>query len=510
MAISKDLIAEIIRLHHAEKWLVGTIARQLGVHPSVVRRVLAQETLVFARAPRGRKIDPYIDFISETLRQFPTLTASRLFQMVEQRGFTGKISQFRAVVAEMRPKRREAFLRLVRQPGEEAQVDWAHFGKLVCDGYERPLVAFVMTLAYSRAIYVRFFLSQGMSSFLTGHEGAFAWFGGIPRACLYDNLKSVVLERIGNAIKRNPQFVAYAQHCRFETRVAAPARGNEKGRTERAIRYLRENFFAGREYRDLDDLNKQALEWCETRALERPWQDDATKKVRDALREERTLLLPLRDIPYPCEERREVRVGKTPYIRFDLNDYSIPHQYTQSVVTVIASEITVRVVVGTQEVAKHTRRYGRGTTTHALEHLEALREWKHQARDELHGNHYIIQHLPSAQALLQRLTQREYSLQRAQGDLKRLLPLYGAQELEQVIQETLRSEAPSMQMVTQLLEARRQDAGGKPALPLVLPDHVAQHDTTPVIQHSLQHYDTVGTHSTEETKEKNRDTAKQQ
>lgn len=507
MAISKDLVAEIIRLHHAEKWLVGTIARQLAIHPSVVRRVLAQETLVCAHTPRGRMIDPYLDFISETLQQFPTLTASRLFQMVQQRGYPGKLSQFRAVVAEMRPKRKEAFLRLVRQAGEEAQVDWAHFGTLVCEGYERPLVAFVMTLSYSRAIYVRFFLSQMMSSFLTGHEEAFAWFGGIPRACLYDNLKSVVLERIGNAIKRNPQFVEYAQHCRFQIRVAAPARGNEKGRTERAIRYLRENFFAGREYRNLEDLNKQVLEWCETRALERSWRDDTTKKVRDALGEERTLLLPLRDTPYPCEQRREVRVGKTPYIRFDLNDYSIPHQYTQSVVTVMASETAVRVVVGTQEIARHTRHYGRGATMHVIEHLEALREWKHKARENTHGNHYVLQHLPSAQTLLQRLTQREYSLYRAREDLQRLLSLYGAQELEQVIQETLRSEAPSIQMVIQLLEERRRDTGCRPALPMALPEHAAQHDTTPVMQHSLKHYDTVGTNSNEETKESNDDTA---
>jgi transposase len=509
VAISKDQTAEIIRLYYAEKWLVGTIAVQLGIHSSVVRRVLAQETLVSARTPRGRKIDPYLDFIAETLQQFPTLTASRLFQMVGQRGFTGKISQFRAVVAEMRPKRKEAFLRLVRQAGQEAQVDWAHFGKLKFDGYERPLVAFVMTLSYSRAIFVRFFLSQGMSSFLTGHEEAFAWFGGIPRACLFDNLKSVVLERIGNAIKRNPQFVEYARHCRFEIRVAAPARGNEKGRTERAIRYLRDNFFAGREFRDLDDLNRQALEWCETISLERPWQDNTTKKVRDALAHERTLLLQLRDTKYPCEERYEVRVGKTPYIRFDLNNYSLPHQYTQSVVTIIASEKTVRIVVSTEEIARHDRCYSRGVTISATEHLEALRNFKHKARESVYGNHYITQYVPSAQALLLRLTQREYSLQRAHKDLLKLLSLYGAQALEEVIQETLNSETPSIRMITQILEGRRKEEGLAPVIPIALPPHAAQHDTTPVIQHSLKHYDTVGTQANQKTREENNDKPEQ-
>lgn len=198
--------------------------------------------------------------------------------------------------------------------------------------------------------------------------------------------------------------------------------------------------------------------------------------------------------------------GKTPYIRFDLNDYSIPHQYTQSVVTVVASETVVRVVVGTQEIARHTRLYGRRGTAHAPEHLEALRTWKHHAGEGVYGNHYITQYLRSAQTLPQRLVERKYSLQRAREDLKRLLTLYGAEELEQVIQETLRSEAPSILMVTQLLEARRAHAGRQPALPLELPEHAAQHDTTPIKQHLLTQYDTLGTESLQPKKE-NYDTA---
>ncbi len=130
--------------------------------------------------------DPFIPLITETLEKHPSLTASRLYEMARQRGYSGKISQFRAVVAELRkPKAREAFFRLRTLPGEQAQVDWGHFGYLECGKARRPLMAFVIVLSYSRAIYLRFFLSQKQSNFLYGHQLAFEWFGGVkPRLSL--------------------------------------------------------------------------------------------------------------------------------------------------------------------------------------------------------------------------------------------------------------------------------------------------------------------------------------
>ena len=145
-------------------------------------------------------------------------------------------------------------------PGEQAQVDWAHFGKLQVGRAVRPLWAFVMVLSYSRRPFVRFFPGASMPFFLRGHAEAFAEFGGVPRVLLYDNLKSAVLERHGDAIRFNPTLLELAAHYRFEPRPVAIARGNEKGRVERAIRYVREAFFEARTYADLADLNRQAAE----------------------------------------------------------------------------------------------------------------------------------------------------------------------------------------------------------------------------------------------------------
>ncbi len=244
MAISPELEAQILRYFHVEKWLPGTIARQLGVHHSTVDRVLCQAGLPKASRPhRPSLIDPYLPFVLETLEQFPTLTASRLYAMVCERGYTGGPDHFRHLVALHRPPSpAEAYLRLRTLPGEQGQVDWAHFGTITIGKAVRALMAFVILLSFSRWIFLRFFLDARMSNFLRGHEAAFRAWGGLPRVLLYDNLKSAVLERRGEAIRFHPTLLDFSAHYRFEPRPVAVARGNEKGRVERAIRYVRVPF----------------------------------------------------------------------------------------------------------------------------------------------------------------------------------------------------------------------------------------------------------------------------
>jgi len=130
--IEPKLRAEILRLYHAERWPVGTIASQLGVHHTTVQRALVEDGVTDARrGKRPRVVDPYLPFILQTLERYPRLHASRLFEMVRQRGYTGRGDHFRHVVALYRPRRTaEAYLRLKTLPGEQAQVDWGHFGKL--------------------------------------------------------------------------------------------------------------------------------------------------------------------------------------------------------------------------------------------------------------------------------------------------------------------------------------------------------------------------------------------
>ncbi len=237
--ISAEKRSEILRLFHAERWRVGTIASQLGVHHSTVRRVLTQEGVPLPRvSPRPCLADAYVAFIVETLGKYPTLRASRLWEMVRQRGYTGGPDHFRAVVARLRPRpAAEAYLRLRSLPGEQAQVDWAHFGTLPIGRAVRPLMGFVMVLSWSRMIFLRFSLGASMPLFLRGHVEAFAFFQGVARILLYDNLRSAVLEREGSAVRFHPTLLQLAAHYRYEPRPVAVARGNEKDQASYCISF---------------------------------------------------------------------------------------------------------------------------------------------------------------------------------------------------------------------------------------------------------------------------------
>jgi transposase len=487
--IGPDREAEILRLHHAEKWPIGTIAAQLGHHHGTVRRVLVQAGAIQATTQARASIaDPYVAFLVETLTKYPRLCASRLYGMVKARGYKGGPDHFRAVVARYRPRpAAEGYLRLRTLPGEQAQVDWAHFGKITIGAATRPLMGFVMVLSFSRQLFLRFFLGASMPCFLRGHVEAFAFFGGIPRVLLYDNLKSAVLERAGDAIRFHPTLLELAGHYRFQPRPVAPARGNEKGRVERAIRYTRDAFFAARTYTDLDDLNAQAVAWAQGEAADRPCPEDRRRSVRDVFAEERGVLLPLPGDVFPAEDRIEVEVGKTPYVRFDLNDYSVPHTHVRRSLVVVASASEVRVLDGAEVVATHPRSFDRGRQIEEAAHVEDLVAWKRQARehrtlDRLH------QTVPHARELLRLVAERGGNIGNTTFHLARLLDSHTAEDVDTAVAEAIARGAPHIGAVRQALDRARQERGQPPPVGLNLTDS-ARLDAFVVRPHALSTYD---------------------
>ena len=470
--IPRALEAEIVRLHHAEHWPIGTIAAQLRVHHSTVRRVLAQAGVELPNkaAVRASIAAPYLAFMVETLAKYPTLRASRLYTMVRERGYTGAPDHFRAIVARLRPRpAAEAYLRLRTLPGEQSQCDWAHFGKLTIGRAVRPLMAFVMVLSYSRHLFLRFYLGASMSYFVRGHMEAFTYFTAVPRVVLYDNLKSAVIERVGDAIRFNPTLLELAAHYRFEPRPVAVARGNEKGRVERAIRFARDAFFAAREFRDLDDLNAQALAWCKGAAAERPCPEDRSRSVREVLTEEQPHLLRLPDNPFPCEERVEVSVRKTPYVRFDLNDYTIPHDHVNRTLMVLATLDTVRVLDGAEVIATHPRSFDRGAQIEQPGHIEALVMRKRAAR--AHRGQDRLQHAaPSAKPLFLLAAERGAHLGVLTRGLLQLLDSHGTQALEAAIAAALAEDTAHLGAVRHFIDAHAHARGLRPPIAVSLPN----------------------------------------
>ena len=267
-------------------------------------------------------------------------------------------------------------------------MDWGTFGKVRIGHGVRAVSGFVMVLGYSRALFALFTLDQTLESFLRGHVAAFEALGGSARTLVYDNLRSAVLDRRGTAIQFHPRLLELAGHYHFAPRPCTPARGNEKGKVERQIQYLRHAFFAARPFRDLDDLNAQFRRWRDDIAHQRRHPEQPDRTVADLWAEERPRLLPLPAHPFETAVLRAVRSGKTPYVRFDRNQYSIPHTHVRQPLTLVASGTQVRVLDGQTEVARHRRSYDTGDTIEDAAHLDGLltatrQANVHTARDRL-------------------------------------------------------------------------------------------------------------------------------
>jgi hypothetical protein len=369
----------------------------------------------------------------------------------------------RRFVAAERPAHHEAFLRLRAFPGEQAQVDWASFGIVAIGRAKRKLSCFVITRSYSRAIYLEFFFDQKIESFLRGHINAFEDWNGIPRTLLYDNLRSVVLERRGDAIHFNPRFVEMQGYYHFDAKPCHVRAGNEKGRVERAIRYIRESFFAARPFTTLPDFNRQALQWRDNIANARKHPDDDSRTVADAFAEERLMPLPVNrfdaDIVVP------VRSGKTIYIRFDTNDYSIPPSAVGKQLLLAASESCVRILDGANEIARHQRSYDRRQMILDPDHQDELLRLKRKAAGSVSGGR-LAYAVPQCEAFLDAAFERGQSAAAQTAELVKLLDQYGPEELSIAMHEVLSRNTPNASSVAFILSQRWKKARRKP-LPAV-------------------------------------------
>jgi hypothetical protein len=265
------------------------------------------------------------------------------------------------------------------------------------------------------------------------------------------------------------------------------ARGNEKGRVERAIRYVRDSFFAARTFADLDDLNAQAEAWCNGQAAERRCPEDPKHSVREVFAEEAPRLLPLPDNPAPLLEQVAVSVGKTPYVRFDLNDYSVPHTHVRRVLTVLADPHEVRIVDGANVLACHPRSYDRDAQIEHPGHVEALVKQKVAARQH-RATDRLVQAVPASQTLLIRAAERGANLGTITAALMRLLAQTSAAEMQAAILEALQRGVPHPTAVRLALARRREQRGEPPTIGAALPAHLQARDTT-VQPHALETYD---------------------
>ncbi|NJK89951.1 MAG: IS21 family transposase [Myxococcales bacterium] len=483
--IPPEKAAEIRRLYYAEHWKVGTICAQLGVHEDTVRRAIGPLGPKPKDSPdRETLLDPYRAFIDETLGDFPRVTATRLFDMILERGYAGSVRTLTRHVARVRPApKSETFVRVERLPGEQAQVDWGHVGKIPVPGGERALWVFVMVLAYSRAIFAELVLDLTVHSLLRSLVRATEFFGGVTRQWLFDNPKTIVLERQGDHVRYHPELLALTAAMHVQPRLCAVRKPHHKGGVERSIRYLKDRFFAARRIHSLEQGNSQLQTFLETTAMERRHPVVGHQKVRDVLEEERARLLsPPQPMP-SVDLIKPIRADKTSSVVFDRNRYSVPPAHHRASLTLVASDVEVRVHSGQELVARHDRCWGVRQTVEDPEHRKEILATKPRAR-EGRGRERLVEVAPRVDRLLAHWLDDGRNLGSLVARCLKLLELYGDKTFRTAVDRLLDKGSHEYGALAILCEQVRNPK--KVILPVEFGDHVQDGVVT---GHDLGDYD---------------------
>lgn len=381
--MDSDLWSTIRRLFNVERLSRAAIAQRLGIARWTVRRALkhAEGPPPENRGakPRASKLDPFKAYLTERLRDYPELSGAKLYTEIKSRGYSGGDTILRDWLVQKRPPKKEAYLRIETLPAEFAQVDWMNVASITIGNARRKLSAFVMVLSYSRMLYIEFTLSQSLEDFMSCHQNAFRFLGGVPKKCLYDNLKAVCLYRHGPEIRFNPKFMELAGVFGFEPVLCNVRRGNEKGKVENGIKYIRSSFLAGREIISWPKLQMEADRWRDTVANVRI---HGSTRERPIARwdEEKKYLRSLPDKEFDCSIIRPVKATGQAHVRFDGNRYSVPSERSYRNATLKATAHEVKIFDGARLLALHPRSFERGVVIENPKHYEGLIAFKKEAR----------------------------------------------------------------------------------------------------------------------------------
>ena len=352
---------EVFMIHQLRRdgLTIRAIAQRTGLDRKTVRKYLALGLDVPAYGPRPPQpsvIDDYRTYLKQRLKAYPELTAVRLCREIRELGFAGSYDTVKRAVARLRPPRQSGFEhRFETPPGRQAQVDFAHFQVrfTAAPDQARTIWLFSLVLGHSRYLFCRFVLRQDLPTVVRCHLEAFAALGGVPEQILYDRMRTAVVgDGDDGHIVYNRQLLELARHFGFTPRACAAYRAKTKGKVERPFRYIRQDFFLGRECRDLEDLNAQLDHWLQTVANARK-HGTTGRVVGEAFAAEQASLQPLPAIPFTAVLRVERRVSRDGMVSVDGNEYSVPDSCRRRIVEVHITAQEIRILEAGALIAVH-------------------------------------------------------------------------------------------------------------------------------------------------------------
>ncbi|MFL5853331.1 MAG: IS21 family transposase [Solirubrobacteraceae bacterium] len=339
------------------------IARRMGINRRTVKRLAeASERPRYERAPAGSMLDPLEPVIRRVLEEWPGIKAPRVAELLrDDYGYIGSVDLVRKRMAALRPREERPAQRTGYRPGQVVQVDWAEMPtRPTIAGRQRRVYALICALPFSGASTAHFSFEMTTEAFLEGHVRAFAWLGGVPRECVYDNLRSAVARRERDVVTWNPRFVQLRGHYAFHATACTPATPREKGSVEGAVRHHKTGFWPARRFSSLAELDELYAAWRDRIALARR-HATARHIVADRLAVEREALRPLPPIPFDAAGRRSSRVPLDGYLKHAGSFYRTPQALVHQRVELRFDRDWVWIEHRGETVARYARSYLAGT-----------------------------------------------------------------------------------------------------------------------------------------------------
>jgi transposase len=451
------LWAEVRRLSEIEKLSGRAIAQRLHCSRHTVAAALdLKQPPTAAAARRKSLLDPYVDRIKELLARHPDLSAVRIREEIARAGYAGSAIILRRYLRQIRPAHGRVYQEVHYEPAQAMQVDWGECGHVQVGSTTRKVSVFVAVLCYSRMLYIEFTLSQRKAEFYRGLVNALTFFGGSPRAVIFDNLKAAVLNGSGRHACFHPEFLALCGYFCMQPLACARRDPESKGMVEGGVRYVKHNALAGRadELIRFEDYLALAPAWRDQVANLRMHESTRERPI-DRFQQERALLRPLPAIPFDTDEVVPAIVSPHARIAFDGNRYSAPPQFVRKPLTIRASRDELRLLHEGQVVARHVRSYERGQLLVLPEHRLAaltLRQRPQQRALEQEFDAWG----PEAREFHLRLNSRPVKTSVHLRRLLKLAQVYGRTEVLAAISRALALATYDAAYVENLLLAERR------------------------------------------------------
>lgn len=466
--IDYQTFQQIRSLADDKKLKPSQIAVELNLDPKTVQKWIPRRRYQRREQPkRQSKLDPFKGQIVAWLETHP-YTAQQIFQRLQALGFAGGGTVVKEFVRQVRPARKPAFLMLDFAAGECAQVDWGQWGSVPVGSTRRRLSFFVMVLCYSRMMYLEFTLSEAMDQFLTCHRHALEYLGGCPQKIMIDNLRVGVLRHpTGQPAQFHPRYLDFAAHYGFEPVACARGKGNEKGRVERGVGYVKVNFLKGLDIPSFEALHPAGRQWLDQTANLRI-HGETQRKPLDLFQEEKPFLRPLPLRPYDCAVIRPVSSNRCCRIEFEGNRYSVPHLYASQKLTLKIEPERLYLFHHEKLIATHLRSYDRRQKITDPDHEKELLAQRKRARHQT----LLLAFLnltPQAEAYGRRLQEKRLNSPHHIQKIVALSEIYGPEKVARALEDALHFEAFGCEYIANILLQRERT----PATPSAL--HLTHH-----------------------------------